>query len=83
MTWKPVFDAGGTGIEMVQVSNHDDLSRVLPGIDVLVVSGLWTNDLLVRAPRLKYLQSISSGTNPYDLEPLRNRGHPAGQWPGV
>ena len=41
---------------------------------MLVASGLWANDLLEHAPHLKYLQSVSSGTNQFDVEALRTRG---------
>ena len=71
---KPIFDRAGHGIETIQVSTYDDLQACLPEVDVLVVSGLWKNDLLASAGRLKYLQSVSSGTNQYDLAALRERG---------
>lgn len=71
---KPIFDAQDQGIETMQVSNYEDLKTRLPEADVLVVSGLWKNDLLAHAPRLKYLQSVSSGTNQYDVETFKQRG---------
>ncbi|MFE3837295.1 D-2-hydroxyacid dehydrogenase [Pseudogemmobacter sonorensis] len=71
---KPIFDALHPGFDTIQVSNREDLRRVLPGVDVLVASGLWHNDLLDAAPRLKYLQSVSSGTNQYDLGAFRAKG---------
>lgn len=71
---KPIFDGMGTGIESTQVSTYDDLKARLPEADVLVVSGLWKNDLLGHAPRLKYLQSVSAGTDRYDIAGFRARG---------
>ncbi|MCX8995528.1 D-2-hydroxyacid dehydrogenase [Rhizobiaceae bacterium BDR2-2] len=71
---KPIFDAKDEGIETMQVSTYDDLRQRLPEADVLIVSGLWKNDLLDHAPRLKYLQSVSSGTNQYDTEAFKKRG---------
>lgn len=71
---KPIFDDFGTGIETLQVSTHADLRDCLPDVDVLVVSGLWKNDLLPYTGRLKYLQSVSSGTNQYDLAAFREKG---------
>lgn len=71
---KPIFDAFDTGVETIQVSTHDALKDCLPEVDVLVVSGLWKNDLLPFAGRLKYLQSVSSGTNQYDLGAFREKG---------
>ena len=34
--------------------------------DVLVVSGLWRNTLLANAPKLRFVQSLSAGTDQYD-----------------
>ena len=42
--------------------------------DVLVVSGLWRNDLLERAPRLRFIQSISAGTDQFPRDALARRG---------
>jgi len=71
---KPIFDAKGTGITTAQVSNYADLEAALPEADVLVVSGLWKNDLLPHAKKLKYVQSVSSGTNQYDQAAFAARG---------
>ncbi|MGD9865583.1 MAG: D-2-hydroxyacid dehydrogenase [Pseudodonghicola sp.] len=71
---QPLFDSYGSGIRTTQVTTREDLVDALPGADVLVVSGLWRNDLLPLTSRLKYLQSISSGTNHYDLEAIRDHG---------
>lgn len=71
---KPIFDARGAGITTTQVSTHADLEAALPEADVLVVSGLWKNDLLPKATKLKYIQSVSSGTNQYDTAAFAARG---------
>ena len=71
---KPMFDGRGSGITTAQVSTYADLEAALPEADILVVSGLWKNDLLPRATRLKYLQSVSSGTNQYDTAAFAARG---------
>jgi len=63
---KPIFDARGSGIMTTQVTSYEDLEAALPEADVLVVSGLWKDDLLPRAGKLKYVQSVSSGMNQYD-----------------
>ena len=34
--------------------------------DVLLCSGLWRNDLIPRAPKLRFVQSISAGVDQYD-----------------
>jgi len=71
---KPIFDGMETGIETIQVSNYEDLKSRLPEADVLVASGLWKNELLEHAPKLKYLQSVSAGTNQYDTTAFKARG---------
>lgn len=71
---KPIFDARGAGITTTQVSTYADLEAALPAADVLVVSGLWKNDLLPKAAKLKYIQSVSSGTNQYDTAAFAARG---------
>ncbi|NVK44789.1 MAG: D-2-hydroxyacid dehydrogenase [Rhodobacteraceae bacterium] len=71
---KPIFDGADHGISTQQVSTYADLEKALPEADVLVVSGLWKNDLLKHATKLKYIQSVSSGTNQYDIEAFKDRG---------
>jgi phosphoglycerate dehydrogenase-like enzyme len=41
---------------------------------VLVVSGFWRNDLLPRAKRLRFIQSIGAGTDQFSREALRQHG---------
>jgi phosphoglycerate dehydrogenase-like enzyme len=50
------------------------LQQQLHQADVLVISGMWHNELLAHAPRLRYVQSISAGTNQYDVAALQQRG---------
>ncbi|MDR6100464.1 D-2-hydroxyacid dehydrogenase (NADP+) [Agrobacterium larrymoorei] len=72
---KSIFDTEYSDVpSSFQVSTYDELKARLPEVDVLVVSGLWKNELLQYAPKLKYLQSVSSGTNQYDLAAFRERG---------
>jgi phosphoglycerate dehydrogenase-like enzyme len=56
------------------VRTLEDLLAELPGADVLVVSQLWSNELVVHARRLRFIQSISAGVDQYDQELLRERG---------
>lgn len=63
-----------TGIDHVEVRSADQLLQQLPEADVLVVSGLWKNELAARAGRLKFIQSVSAGTDQYDPAVLRERG---------
>jgi phosphoglycerate dehydrogenase-like enzyme len=63
-----------TGIHHFELRSADELVRRLPEADVLVVSGLWRNDLAAGASRLKLIQSISAGTDQFDSTVLRERG---------
>ena len=67
------FLARETGIDSLEVRTLDELERRIPEADVLVVSGLWRNHLLERARRLRFIQSVSAGTDQYDREKLVER----------
>ncbi|MEI4473318.1 D-2-hydroxyacid dehydrogenase [Frigidibacter sp. MR17.24] len=71
---KPRFDAAHGDIATTQVRTYDDLAAALPGADVLVTSMMWRNELLPRAGRLRFLQSVSAGTNQYDVAAFRAAG---------
>jgi phosphoglycerate dehydrogenase-like enzyme len=68
------FAARGTGIAHVQVHSPEEFAGALPEADVVVVSMMWKNDLVARAKRLKFIQSISAGIDQYDREVLRANG---------
>ena len=68
------FEPRRTGITSFQVWSRDELVKRLPEADVLVISGLWRNDLLESAPRLALIQSIGAGTDQFDRELLAKRG---------
>jgi D-2-hydroxyacid dehydrogenase (NADP+) len=68
------FAARNTGIRYVEVRSFDDLSARIPEADVLVVSGLWRNELMPRAAKLRFIQSIGAGVDQFDREGLRARG---------
>src|SRR6476646_4675696 len=53
---------------------RDEFERRIGEADVVVVSGMWRNDLLDRAQRLRFIQSISAGTDQFDRDKLRERG---------
>ena len=63
-----------TGIDHFQVSNLDDLRDRIGEADVLVVSGLWRNELIPLAPELAFVQSVSAGTDQYSRDALRAAG---------
>jgi phosphoglycerate dehydrogenase-like enzyme len=68
------FAARGTGIAHVQVRSAAELAGQLPQSHVLVVSMLWQNELAGIAGKLRFIQSISAGTDQYDKALLRQRG---------
>jgi phosphoglycerate dehydrogenase-like enzyme len=62
------------GIPHFQVWNREDLEARVGEADVLVVSGLWRNDLLESAGRLQFIQSVGAGTDQFAREQLARRG---------
>jgi phosphoglycerate dehydrogenase-like enzyme len=68
------FALRNAGIAHVEVRTPEDLARHLPEADVLVVSMMWRNELAGIAQRLRFIQSISAGTDQYDKALLRERG---------
>jgi phosphoglycerate dehydrogenase-like enzyme len=60
-----------TGIASFEVKTVDDLLARSGEADVIVVSGLWRNEILEASPRLKFVQSISAGINQYDQARFR------------
>ncbi|PZP46797.1 MAG: D-2-hydroxyacid dehydrogenase [Azospirillum brasilense] len=68
------FEARGTSIRSFQVATRDELLARAPEADVVVVSGLWSNEVLSRTERLRYVQSISAGVDQYAQPAFRERG---------
>jgi phosphoglycerate dehydrogenase-like enzyme len=56
------FLARGQPLQSFEVRTLDDLEQRIADAEVLVVSGLWHNELLKHAPKLRLIQSISAGT---------------------
>jgi phosphoglycerate dehydrogenase-like enzyme len=68
------FALRNAGMAHVEVRSEEELLRELPRSDVLVVSMMWKNDLAAQARKLKFIQSISAGTDQYDRDVLRKHG---------
>ena len=68
------FELRKTGLKSFQVWNYDDFHKRIPEADVVVVSGMWKNDLIPAASKLKFIQSISSGMDQYSKEQLGAKG---------
>src|SRR5271169_2433655 len=68
------FEARKSGIRSFEVRARDELDAGIGDADVLVVSGMWRNDLIELAPKLRFIQSISAGTDQYSRAALKARG---------
>lgn len=71
---KARFDARNTGINSFQVRSYDEFVQRIGEADVVSVSGMWKNDIIPHATRLKFVQSISSGMDQYSKELLGAKG---------
>ncbi|MFN3447992.1 MAG: D-2-hydroxyacid dehydrogenase [Roseococcus sp.] len=60
------FAARGAPFPWFEVRSLPELEARIGEADVLVVSGLWRNTLPALSPRLKFVQSLSAGTDQYD-----------------
>jgi phosphoglycerate dehydrogenase-like enzyme len=63
-----------TGLKHREVRSVDDLKESSRDAHVIVASGLWRNELLDTAANLKFVQSISSGTDQFDQQKFRQKG---------
>jgi phosphoglycerate dehydrogenase-like enzyme len=70
----PRFELRKSGIAYSQAWNADELTKQIADSDVLVVSGLWRNELLEKAPKLRFIQSIGAGTDQFSREALQAKG---------
>lgn len=64
------FEARKTGLRSFQAWSYDELQKRVGEADVVVVSGMWRNDLIPHAGKLKFIQSISAGVDQYSKEQL-------------
>jgi D-2-hydroxyacid dehydrogenase (NADP+) len=67
------FATRGSNARAFEVRSVDELRARVADADVLVVSGLWRNELIEAAPRLRFIQSISAGTDQFDQAMLTSR----------
>ncbi len=68
------FAARDTGIAHVQVKTAEEALAHIADVDVVCVSMAWKNDLIAKAPKLRFVQSISAGIDQYDQAALKARG---------
>ena len=71
---KARFDARNTGINSFQVRSYDEFVQRVGEADVVLASGMWKNDIIPHATKLKFVQSISSGMDQYSKELLGAKG---------
>ena len=71
---KDCWDALNTGIASFEVRDRGELDRRAAEADVIVASGMWHNGLIQSATKLRFIQSISSGTDQYDKPALAAAG---------
>ena len=71
---KDRFELRDTGIKCFEVRAYDDLVKRIGEADVVLASGMWKNDLIPQAGKLKFIQSISSGMDQYSRELLGAKG---------
>ena len=64
------FALRNTGLDWFEVRSFEDLKARIEDADVLLCSGLWRNELIPRARRLAFIQSISAGTDQYSRDAL-------------
>lgn len=64
------FPLRNTGIAFFEVRTREEMEARIGEADVLVVSGMWRNDLAPKARNLRFIQSISAGVDQYDKQVL-------------
>ena len=62
------------GMKNFQVRNYEEFEKRVGEADVVVVSGMWKNDIIPKATNLKFIQSISAGMDQYSKEQLAAKG---------
>lgn len=68
------FALRNTGLASFEVRSRDELEQRIGEADVLLVSGLWRNEFIAKAPKLAFIQSISAGLDQYSRESLNAAG---------
>ena len=61
------------GVASFEVRTPEELRRQIGEADVLVISGLWRDDLVERAQKLRFIQSIGAGTDQFGRDALKAR----------
>ncbi len=67
------FARRSTGIKWLEARSVEELRAAAAEAHVIVTSGFWRNELLDTASNLRFVQSISAGTDQYDKERFREK----------
>jgi phosphoglycerate dehydrogenase-like enzyme len=70
----PQFAKRNTGIKFFHATSREELEARIGEADVLVLSGLWRNELVDLAPKLRFIQVCAAGTDQFNREILSKRG---------
>lgn len=68
------FASRGRKERFFEVRSFEELEERVGEADILVVSGLWKNQLVERARRLQFIQSVSAGTDQFSRDLLQQHG---------
>lgn len=68
------FATRGSAAKTVEMRTLDELKARAAEFDVIVVSGMWRNELIAAAPKLRFVQSVSAGTDQYDKPAFAKAG---------
>ncbi len=68
------FARRDTGVASFEVRSPAELERRIAEAEVLVISGLWRDELVERAAKLRFIQSIGAGTDQFGRAALQARG---------
>jgi phosphoglycerate dehydrogenase-like enzyme len=68
------FGRLNSGIASFELRDPEAFAHRAHEADVIVVSGMWRNELLSLTTRLRFIQSIGSGTDQFDKQALAKRG---------
>ena len=71
---RQAYEASGGRGAVFEANTLEDLAARVGEVDALVVSGFWRNEFIERAPRLRFIQSMSAGTDQFDKERLKAAG---------
>jgi phosphoglycerate dehydrogenase-like enzyme len=68
------FALRSTGIRHFEMRSVDELEQRIAEVDVLVVSSFWRDAFAERAPKLRFIQSVSAGVDQFSPTVLRAAG---------